>query len=277
MANKVIRTQNGDYRRVFTDQWMQEHGVEVIQLNHPWEGKRRSNSRRYLSLSDLGTEEDGNYGFDQFPSLTAFRRALDGRAFLIEVINGPALRNAEEEHGEILFGDVEPNWYITYLNMGLHLAPSGDQDNHYRTWGTINENRTVILARELTRSALLEAMKERRVYASEDKDLKVTFTVNGHIMGSIRPPMPAAGLARVRVTVSDEDEPDSRYRVQLFYDRAPGGPLATVVLTRTISNNGTATFNHTPFNRKGYYFVVITGLQGANKDFQAWTAPVWFE
>lgn len=65
--------------------------------------------------------------------------------------------------------------------------------------------------------------------------------------------------------------------MDLFYDQVPGGPAAAVVQSRTIANNGTATFSHTPANRRGYYFVLITGLQGGNKDFRAWTAPVWFE
>lgn len=275
MANKVIRTENGDYRTVFTDQWMNEHGVEVIHLNHPWEGKRRSNSNRFLLLSELGSAEDENYGFDLFGSPEAFRRALDERAFLIELLNGPALRDADAEHGETFFGDAQPDWYIAYLNRGLHLAPTGNQDNHYRTWGTINENRTVVLAPELTRAALLQAMKERRVYATEDKGFRVTFTVNNHIMGSRRPPV--QGVVTARVRVSDEDQSNSRFSVQLFYDRAPGGPPAAPVQTLTTNNNGTATFNHTPFNRRGYYFAVVAGLQGANRDFRAWTAPVWFE
>jgi hypothetical protein len=118
-------------------------------------------------------------------------------------------------------------------------------------------------------------MRERRVYATEDRDLKVTFTVNNHIMGSRRPSI--QGGATARVAVSDEDEPNSRYMVQLFYDRGPGGTPAAVVLTRTINNNGTAVFNHTPVGGRGYYFAVVTGLQGANRDFRAWTAPVWFE
>jgi hypothetical protein len=277
MANRVIRTENGRYDQVFTNQWISDHGVQAIQLNHAWEGKRRTNSRKFLSPSDLGTAEDTNYGISLFNSFNAWRQAIDGRATLIEVINGPALRNVDTEHGETAFGDVEPEFYFTYLNMGLHLAPTGDQDNHYRTWGTINENRTVVLAPELTRTAILRAMQERRVYASEDMDLKVLFTVNGNIMGSIRPRLQSGAAAAIRVGISDTDEPNSRYRVDLYYDSGPGGPPAQIIDTRTVSNNSNVTINHMPINRGGYYFVVVTGLLGANKDYMAWTAPVWFE
>lgn len=57
MANKVIKTKSGNYRTVFTDDWMEEHGVELIQFNHPWEAG--------VTLSELGTAGDTNYGFNQ--------------------------------------------------------------------------------------------------------------------------------------------------------------------------------------------------------------------
>jgi hypothetical protein len=273
MANKVISTPNGEYEKVFSSDWMTGFGVQVIQLNHPWDGK--DSNKKKMSAKAVGSSKDTNYGFNRFPSAPAFVRALDGRATMIEVINGPGLSNPEED--EVLFGTVKPAFYIAYLNLGLHLAPTGDQDNHYRTWGTLSETRTVVVAPRLTRSEILRAMKERRVYASEDKDLKVLFTVNGKLMGSINPRLATGGIAKISVSIKDEDEPNSAYRVSIFYDSGPGDAEATRVGVLNVNNNASGIFTHSPTADKGYYFLVVTSTADANEGYSAWTAPVWFE
>lgn len=273
MAKKVITTPNGEYEQVFTDDWMNEYGVEVIQLNHPWDGKNKN--KKKISAQNVGTDLDTNYGFNRFSSRAEFVRALDGRATLIEVVNGPGLTNPEED--EVLFGTSRPAFYLAYLNLGLHLAPTADQDNHYRTWGTLTESRTVVLAPKLTRSEILKAMKERRVYASEDMDLKVAFTINGKLMGSINPKLSPGEAAKIRIGISDADEPDSAYRVRVFYDPRPGGPQASQVNSVTVNNNDSITISHVPNSGKGYYFIVVTSTQSANEGYSAWTAPIWFE
>lgn len=273
MANKVIVTTNGEYEKVFTPGWMTAHGVEVIQLNHPWDGKGTNGKK--LSAKAIGTSVDTNYGFNRFPSIAAFVKALDGKATMIEVVNGPGLSDPEED--EVLSGTVKPGYYVAYLNLGLHLAPTADQDNHYRTWGTLTEARTVVLAPKLTRSEILQAMKERRVYASEDKDLRVAFTVNGKLMGSINPRLAAGVPAVIKVIIKDSDEPNSAYRVAVFYDSGPGGAQASQVQVFNVNNNSSGTISHTPTGGKGYYFVVVTSTADANQGYSAWTAPVWFE
>ncbi len=273
MANKVIRTPNGEYEKVFTNDWMTDFGVEVIQLNHPWDGK--DTNKKKMSAKAVGTSVDTNYGFNRFSSRAAFVKALDGRATMIEVVNGPGLTNPEDD--QVLFGTVKPAFYYAYLNLGLHLAPTGDQDNHYRTWGTLTETRTVVIAPKLTRSEILKAMKARRVYATEDKDLQVLFKVNGRPMGSINPSLASGGIATISVSIKDKDEPDSAYRVAIFYDPGPGGPEATQVKVLNVNNNASGEFDHTPTAGKGYYFLVVTSTRDANEGYSAWTAPIWFE
>ena len=87
--------------------------------------------------------------------------------------------------------------YLHYLNLGFHLAPSTGQDNHYRTWGTVSDARVAVLADNLTKQEILNALKNRRAYATEDKNLKVIFRANGHLMGSIVGTLPeVVGRAR---------------------------------------------------------------------------------
>jgi hypothetical protein len=72
------------------------------------------------------------------------------------------------------------------LAAGYHLAFSSDQDNHCANWGASYSNRTgVLLAPDapLTRDALLDALRARRVFATMDKTAYVIFSGNGHLMG----------------------------------------------------------------------------------------------
>ena len=74
----------------------------------------------------------------------------------------------------------------------------GDKD-HYLGKGGLNavENVESILAPELTRPALLAAMRARHVYATEDKNLKITFRVNGHLCGDVIPATQPVGELKI--------------------------------------------------------------------------------
>ena len=71
-----------------------------------------------------------------------------------------------------------------YLNLGLHGAPTADQDNHKRNWGNATRARTAVLAPALTEAALLAAMKQPRAYATEDHNLRLILQISGQLLGS---------------------------------------------------------------------------------------------
>lgn len=267
MAKKVITTPNGRYKEIFTDEWMDEFGVQVIQLNHPWEARVPANK--------IGTGTDVNYNFNQFSSKAAFARALDERATLIEVINGPGTVNPNSEP---IASKRNSAYFFQYLNMGLHLAPTADQDNHFKTWGTLTRARTVVLAPRLSRAEILKALKERHVYASQDNDLRIHFSVNEHILGTRADSVPSGQAVNISITINDDHSSPSAYLVTVYYDNAPGGPIADVAAQQqNVTNHQTITFKHTPKKGKGYYFLEIKSVKGHNKGLMTWTAPVWFE
>ncbi len=72
-------------------------------------------------------------------------------------------------------------YYIKALDNGWHVAPVSNQDNHKLE---MNSHRTVYVGEELTREHLLEAMKSRRLYSSDDPDIKIVFKLDEHWMGS---------------------------------------------------------------------------------------------
>lgn len=74
--------------------------------------------------------------------------------------------------------------YTKALDAGWHVAPTTSQNNHHGCWGDARQDRTVVLAEELTEPALFDAMRQHRVYATADGDLTVYYELCGHIMGS---------------------------------------------------------------------------------------------
>ena len=68
------------------------------------------------------------------------------------------------------------------LDKGWHLAPTNNQDNHKGKWGNANDARDVILTDSFTEEGIYEAIRALRMYATEDKNLELTYTVNGLMM-----------------------------------------------------------------------------------------------
>jgi hypothetical protein len=74
--------------------------------------------------------------------------------------------------------------FVNALDKGWKVAPVCGNDNHGTVGISKNTSRTFVLAKEPTKAAILDAMKNRRVYAAMDKTLQCRYTVNGAIMGS---------------------------------------------------------------------------------------------
>ena len=97
-------------------------------------------------------------------------------------------------------GVVDCEYYDLALDKGWHVAPTNNQNNHNGQWGDASEARTVVLAKSLTEESLYAAMKDRRVYATQDSDLTIYYELNGTVMGSI---IPKSESAAVTVFLSD--------------------------------------------------------------------------
>jgi hypothetical protein len=235
----------------------------LIQLNHP------------ALLDDAGRE----YGADDFPSVSSWIAALAPHAALIEVLNGPALAaTLGHRSAEMMQAD-----FFHYLNLGLRVAPTGDQDNHYETWGNITETRTGVIAQSLTRDAILQAIRDRHVYATEDRNLRLIARVNNQLMGSLAPPPAVGSPLNITLSISDADEASAAYRIEVYVDSAVGGAVAEVAEVFTVEGNSPP---GQPYHLEGlrflgpgqYLFLRIrqTGEHGQDND-RAWTAPLWFQ
>jgi hypothetical protein len=147
-ASKVIdetEVNNGDFKELYTTFLPDDDGVRFIQMNHPWENN---------------TAPGKNYGLEQFgKSFTKLRNASEKWLRTIEVINGPGLKEGTNMPASVKGESA----YLKYLTRGFHIAPTADQDNHRRNWGTATQARTGVLATRLTRQAILNAIDKLRV------------------------------------------------------------------------------------------------------------------
>ena len=159
-------------------------------------------------------------------------------------------------------GVVDCGYYDLALDEGWHVAPTNNQNNHKGQWGDASEARTVVLAKSLTEEALYAAMKDRRVYATQDSDLAIYYELNGTVMGSI---IPKSKSAAVTVFLSDPTDEAIGY-VEVVTD---GGAVLVSEYVETPSQvlELSASGGHS------YYYLRITQPDGD----VAVTAPVWMD
>lgn len=159
-------------------------------------------------------------------------------------------------------GVVDCEYYDLALDKGWHVAPTNNQNNHNGQWGDASEARTVVLAKSLTEEALYAAMKDRRVYATQDSDLTIYYELNGTVMGSI---LPKSEEAEITVFLSDPTD-EAIGNVEVVTD---GGAVLVSEYVETPSQvlELSASSGHS------YYYLRITQPDGD----VAVTAPVWMD
>src|ERR1043166_1517906 len=257
---------NGDFSALIS--WLGSHpdsqnAKPILEFNHP-----------STQLRQQGIE----YGADDFGSQQGWISKVGEQACLIELLNGPALTDTLGHRSDPDFESA----YLYYLSLGFKLAPTGDQDNHYRTWGLITDSRTGVITDSLTKSKILEAIRARHVYATEDKNLRIIFMVEGHLCGDVIQSLPTPGShLDIKYSIQDDDEPNASYSIEVFQ-----GAVGKQAVTNPNTENTTG--NNTPANPKSiddvapsggsqYLFFRITQTGEDGTPDRAWTAPVWFE
>lgn len=182
--------------------------------------------------------------YGSFDSFRHYRTEYDDRVPLLEVL-----------------GDGSTAAYIQALDRGWHPAPTASRDSHSSHWGCDGNLRTVVLAEALTETSLFSAIRERRVYATEDRDLHLSFDLDGAPMGSI---LPEADNPEISVSYWDPTDTGG-FTVDVISEG--GARLASV----TGMENGDLTIPVSGGFR--WYFLKITQADGDT----AVTAPVWVE
>jgi hypothetical protein len=280
------QVRNGDFRTLY-QQWLPAHRdstgqIPILQFNHP-DLTSDLREAKGNAQQDKGREDD--YGYDEYGRNFKSLRAGASAVRLIEIVSGPAMKKSPVD--KITSAHRHEQDYLGYLAWGFHLAPTANQDNHYLgQLGSSSPARTAVLANRLTRADLLEALRARRCYATEDSDLQIRFTVNGQPMGSIL--SLSAGNLDIRVEVADPSEPRASYTIELYSGKTDG-QKATVIERKPLTGDGEVRFDSYRYvgdahgSNEVYYFVKVmqtTVVQappnGSNNAMErAWTAPIW--
>lgn len=92
--------------------------------------------------------------------------------------------------------------WVRSLDYGWKLGATNNSDTHKPNWGEATEHRTGIVAPELTKRALFDAMRARRTFASEDANYEIFFKANGYWMGS---ELPNTGEIAFEISFNDPD------------------------------------------------------------------------
>ena len=195
--------------------------------------------------------------FGTFGDFAFWDPVIDSRMYMVEAGNG---------EGQIGAGGYYPSYeyYTMALDKGWHLAPTNNQDNHKGRWGNANDARDVILTDDFSEEGIYDALRAMRMYATEDKNLEIGYTVNGMLLGSSLTEVPEK--LDIHVTVNDPDANDTITKVEVIvnsgktaYTWDDPAVLATGDLSVTLDPD------------YSYYYIRVTQGDGD----LAVTAPVW--
>jgi hypothetical protein len=205
------------------------------------------------------------------------------------VISGPAssFSTTQADTGNRYAGPntaMYPSWatYDTYnrvLGAGFHVAPVADSDVHCSNYGTSVHDRTGILATSLTKANIMDALKNRRVFATSDANVQLVYTLVDltnnvtHYMGEgsnrVQGPVPISGQVKLHVSIFDPDAGETAASIRIF-EPVPNNTAGQSTL---IASGTTSPFDYTftPPAGKHTYYVYATLNTGA----EMWSAPIW--
>lgn len=232
-----VNTPKSDYAALYTT--MQQRGW-VGQFNHP-----ATTGQFLINAVPLGFDAAGD-------QVMALAEVMNTSAFSVNTTETETSRSNYIDAFNIL------------LERGYHVAPTTDQDNHCANWGLSFRNRTGVLlpnASALNTANFVDALRARRVFATEDKTAQLVLTANGALMGQTIANSGALALDANYASSSGQ----SAARVQ-FFEGVPGRNGA---VTQLFEGAGTYTF--TPAAGSHFYYALVTEGDGD----RLWSAPIW--
>ncbi|HYE80059.1 MAG TPA: hypothetical protein VEI97_18935, partial [bacterium] len=211
-------------------------------------------------------------------------------------ISGSLRLREDKTHREIAFEET----YAAFLNRGLRVSPTADQDTHTPNWGTVTACRTAVWSPTVTAPDLQGAFQANRVYVTEDDEMVVAFQVRyggkRYWMGETVPLADDEEVVTVRVKIwqapGNEGDPveEGPYRVRLRVDTdGVGGDVAQFEdTTIDVETEQVAEFTRT-VSPGQYFYLWIRELNGQDNpsgdarsdspgdlNDSAMTSPVWF-
>lgn len=188
--------------------------------------------------------------YGDFQSFGNYSAEADARIHLLEVSCGTLLDKAYDR-------------YTQALDAGWHVAPTNSQNTHSHL--VEGRGRTVVYAESLTEEHIYDALRNYRVYATEDNGLSIFYCLDDYFMGTLLEQRHVGETVTVTARLSDPTD-DSLGTVELIAD---GG----AVLASEAVEESSAIIAMEVSSEYHYYYLRITQPDGD----MAVTAPVWID
>lgn len=192
--------------------------------------------------------------FGTFEDFGHYTPAYDELITMIEVGNGEG-----KVGGSMYWPSYQ--YYTMALDKGWHLAPTNNQDNHKGGWGDSNTCRDVVYTDNFTEEGIYDAMRAMTMYATEDNDLEIYYTLNDQVMGSI---MNLEQGEKLTIRVDFRDPTDKVQKVSIVAN-------GDVTVASKTFNAQSGSWEIELDNNYSYYYVRVDEV---DSDI-AVTAPVW--
>lgn len=242
------------------------------------------NSRSYLNALAPGTDIKSLYkwldtvsAYGEGPVVATFNhpsaKGYDNWAYrepkVTEIITMLEVLNSNKS--------VHYDGFVNALDAGWKVSPVAGNDNHGLDGIKNSHSRTFVLATAKTQAAILDAMKNRRTYASMDQNIQCRYTVNGQIMGST---LKSPGTFKFDIQISDPDTSDPKDKITRIDIVKDNGTVVETYNVPTPAHSVKWSPTITDATNK-YFFVRVwsnAGSDAGKADAMkpvAWLAPVW--
>ncbi len=222
-----------------------------------------NNNSATNTFASLAHPNDNDYGN---LSNVAYNATFDAAISATAVENGPSTSTNTTYSNP--GSSLNYLWYYQkLLSKGYHLAPTIDHDNHNTTFGRTTYSRSAVVAPTLSKTNIISGFRNMHVYATQDCDTKVDFTLNTKIMGSS---LVAAGAPVIAVTLTDVSTSTAGALIKVMF----GLPGSNIIATEIYSATGSSLVyvdDNLANLATGYYYIDVT-----NGSSRMVTAPVWY-
>lgn len=265
-------------------------GYEHSENNGPGEGRGHINvinSASYLNALSPGVDIPTAYKWlgtvgsynNEGPVVATFNHP-DPKSY-------DSFRHRDEKVSEVITmlelinsnKNIHYEGFLAALEAGWKVSPVAGNDNHGTEAITSQRSRTFVLAESRTKRDILNAMKNRRTYASLDQNIQCRYAVNGQIMGSTLSP---ATEYKFEIQITDPDRSVAEDKITKIEIIRDNGEIALVheptashsVIWKPVLKDESSK----------YFFIRIysNGGSDVSKDKAsdplkpiAWLAPVW--
>lgn len=254
--------EGGGYAKDYIDEYGMKvvNGGEIVYFNTP----------QILPFSDIVKSKNYAIGMFAHPQEAGWPTEFIWNSFncfndtgkeerelirLIEVVNETSAYNMLHEFS-----------YPLALDKGWKVSPTGVSDTHKGGWTTDYNCRTVILAPRLSRAYIYDAMRNNRVYATEDNNTILSFSINGKMMGSTLDPNITTYDVCVKISDPDIEDENSRIvKAEIISDygeivHSQGFDGHNITLSTTLYSNTSR-----------YYYVRAENALGK----RTWSTAIW--